>query len=138
MHRLVWLVVVTACRPPGYGKHTGGDVDAAVPPAGDASTDAASDAAAGCDHAFRLDNHVTATSVWLSGDFVMWASSVAAGAIPFAQGPDGGWTLSHPFAAGTYQYKLVIDGSQWILDPTNPNSVDDGHGNTNSVYTCVP
>ena len=131
---LLVTLLFAACRPPGYGRHApGGDVDAAPAPA-----DAAVDSPAGCDHGFRLDGHITATSVWLSGDFVMWAASVAAGAIPFTQGPEGGWTVSRQFAPGTYQYKFIVDGSQWILDPTNPATADDGHGNTNSVFTCGP
>lgn len=136
MRRLAAVLVLVACRPPGYDKHPGGgssQVDAAPP-----AVDAALDAPAACDHAFRLDGHVTSTSVWLSGDFVMWASTPGAGAIAFAQGTDGGWTVMHAFTAGTYQYKFILDGSTWILDPTNPNTVDDGMGNTNSVYTCVP
>ncbi len=137
MRRLAAVLLLVACRPPGYDKHPGGGSDGqvdAAPPA----ADAAIDGPATCAHAFRLDGHVTSTSVWLSGDFVMWASTPAAGAIPFAQGADGGWTVTHAFAAGTYQYKFIVDSSTWIIDPTNPNTVDDGMGNTNSVYTCVP
>ena len=102
------------------------------------SPDAVSDAPAGCDHGFRLDNHQTSTSVWLTGDFVMWAATTGAGAIPFVQGTDGGWTVMHVFRAGTVQYKFIVDGTQWIVDPTNPNTIDDGMGHTNSVYTCTP
>jgi len=135
MGRIACIVVLfAACRPPGYGKH---EPDASVDaPAGDAR---AIDApVTGCDHAFRLDGHATSSSVWLTGDFTSWAGDPATGAIAFQLGTDGGWTLTHTFAAGTYQYKLIIDGTQWIADPTNPDQVDDGFGGKNSLYTCQP
>ena len=138
---VVALASVTACRPPGYGKDdnkpdaaegsgsgSGSGVDAAVD----------SPAALTCNHAFRIDNQTTATSVWLTGSFVAWATTPGAGAIAFTQGGDGAWTGSYDFPAGTHQYKFIVDGSNWILDPVNPNTADDGMGNTNSVYTCVP
>ena len=128
------LCLLVACRPPGYGKHHG-EVDAAAVESPDAQPP---DAPAGCQHAFRLDGHQTSMSVWLTGDFVMWAGTLAGGAIAFAQGADGGWTVTHAFAAGTYQYKLIIDGTTWIADPTNANTVDDGFGGKNSVFTCAP
>ena len=53
-------------------------------------------------------------------------------------GTDGAWTGTHAFTAGTYQYKFIVDGTQWIADPDNPNSVDDGFGGKNSLYTCQP
>jgi hypothetical protein len=140
--RLAALVLVlAACRPPGYGK--GGPPDA--PPAGDGhpadgsggDADAAIDAAAMvCNHMFRLDGHGTAGTVYLTGDFVQWAATPP-GAIAFTLGTDGAWTVTHPFDQGTYQYKFIVDGN-WITDPTNPMTVDDGMGHTNSVYTCVP
>lgn len=32
-----------------------------------------------------------------------------------------------------FQYKFVVDGSMWINDPANPNTVDDGFGGKNSL-----
>lgn len=132
------LVGLAACRPPGYGKppppdaSEGGDGQQVV-------VDAALDAqGAVCDHAFRLDGYSTASSVWLTGNFVSWAGSPQAGAIELAKGSDGAWTGSYTFQAGSWQYKLIVDGTNWILDPTNPSTVDDGMGHTNNVYTCVP
>ena len=29
-------------------------------------------------------------------------------------------------------------GSEWIIDPTNPNQIDDGAGNVNSLFLCTP
>jgi hypothetical protein len=135
MRGLMLLGLFAACRPPGYGKHAP-DAREGV----DASLDAAlTDAAAAvCHQDFRLDGHGTAASVMLTGDFTSWGGDVAHGAIAFSLGADGGWTGSHDFAQGTYQYKFVIDGTQWIADPTNPDTVDDGFGGVNSVYTCTP
>ncbi len=138
-----WIAVavlgLTACEPPGYGRH---DVDAATGSADAAKvpTDAAPDSPAVqvCDHAFRLDGHGTDQSVWLTGDFVKWAGDPASGAVPFTLGADGGWTGDYKFTQGTYQYKFIINGTQWITDPTDPNTVPDGFGGTNSVYTCTP
>lgn len=133
---LVLCLALVACRPPGYGKGGGGDDDGA-PDAG--KRDAAIDgAAATCEHGFRLDGHGSASTVLLTGTFTMWGGDLAHGAIPFVLGNDGGWTLTHTFEAGVHQYKFVIDGTNWIADPTNPTTIDDGFGGKNSVYTCAP
>lgn len=133
------LLLASACRPPGYGKEPKPDASEA-PDASGVTADAALDSpvAPTCEHAFRLDGQTTAASVWLTGSFVSWATDPSAGAIAFTQGVDGGWTGSYAFPAGTHQYKFIVDGTNWILDPTNPNTADDGMGHTNSVYTCVP
>ena len=134
------LVLLAACRPPGYGKDDG-TPDAATTTDGQAgSADAAIDGApvARCEHAFRLDGHGTDQSVWLTGSFTSWAGTVQAGAIAFTLGVDGGWTGTYAFEAGTHQYKLIVNGNDWILDPTNPNTADDGMGHTNNVYVCAP
>ncbi len=126
---------LVACRPPGYGKgDDGGDVpiDAATGSA-DATPDAS---AATCTKAFRLDGHSLANAVALTGSFVSWAGT-APPAVPFTKGLDGAWTGSYAFAAGMHQYKYIVDAA-WIADPTNPTTVDDGFGGTNSVITCVP
>ena len=135
--RLLVLALLIGCHPPGYDKRDGVDapaasVDAPAAPTGDATT------AATCAHPFRLDGHGSAGSVWLSGDFVQWATSPSAGAIAFTVDAGGGWNGTYTFLPGPHQYKFIIDGNQWIDDPTNPNTVDDGMGNVNSLYTCTP
>ena len=133
---LAALVGLGACEPPGYHRHK---PDAASPPGDGMIADAGPDApAAVCHHAFRLDGYGTASSVWLTGDFVQWAPDVPHGAIPFTLGADTAWTGEHDFAGGTYQYKFIVNGSQWIPDPANPDTVPDGLGGENSVYNCVP
>ena len=137
MRFVLLATLLLGCRPPGWGKEPPPDaseIDAPAP-----AVDAAIDAAAlVCDHPFRIDGYATASSVWLTGTFVNWAGNPQAGAIAFTLGTDGAWTGSYPFSPGTHQYKLIVNGSEWILDPTNPNTADDGMGNTNNVYTCVP
>ena len=139
MSRLVacaGLLFVSACRPPGYGKHDDPSVDAAATVdavAADASIDSS---AATCTKAFRLDGHSLAPSVALTGTFVSWAGT-APPAIAFTLGGDGAWTGSYAFPAGVHQYKFIV-GTNWIPDPTNPDQVDDGFGGKNSVYTCTP
>jgi AMP-activated protein kinase-like protein len=139
MRSALLLIALAACEPPGYGKdhHTS---DAAIDGHGSGSNiDAAIDgAAAMCDGMFRLTGHGSATSVWLTGTFNSWAGNPGAGAVPLALQADTSWTGTHPFAAGTYQYKYIVDGTSWIADPDNPNSIDDGFGGKNSLYTCQP
>lgn len=141
MRLVVGLVVVSllsACRPPGWGRgdDDGGDVDAGG--GGDGGgVDAPIDAATTCTKEFRLDGHVTATSVYLTGSFNSWAAAPPA-AIELAQGSDGAWTGAHTFPAGLHQYKFVVSGTEWIADPTNPDMIDDGFGGHNSLITCVP
>jgi hypothetical protein len=138
MRLAVVVLLLAACRPPGYGKETPPDA-AATTDGSLATVDAAVDATVPvCDHPFRLDGRATASSVWLTGSFVAWAGDPQGGAVAFTLGTDGGWTGSYTFEAGSHQYKFIVDGSEWILDPTNPNTVDDGMGHTNNVYTCVP
>jgi hypothetical protein len=131
------LLVVAACRPPGYGKGGGGGDDVEIDaPAAIADAPAVTDAAAVCTKAFRLDGHSLASSVSLTGSFVAWAGT-APPAIAFTKGLDGAWTGTYDFPAGMHQYKYIVDAS-WIPDPTNPNQVDDGFGGHNSVITCAP
>ena len=135
MWRYVLAILASACHPPGYDKHDGVDAPAAVVDAPHATGDVP--AAATCQHAFRLDGHGAAQSVWLSGDFVQWATNPSAGAIPFTLDAGGGWNGTYAFTAGPHQYKFIVDANTWIDDPTNPNTIDDGMGNTNSLYTCT-
>ncbi len=45
---------------------------------------------------------------------------------------DGIWTLILPLQNGTYQYKYVVNGTSWYLDPSNPETVQSG-GYQNSL-----
>lgn len=138
--RIALLVVaLVACRPPGYGKEV--TVDAAMGSGSGSGSMTMPDAAVAakvCDRAFRIEGHASDSSVWLTGTMVAWAGNPGAGAVQFALGTDGAWTGNYMFAVGTHQYKLIVNESNWILDPSNPNTTDDGMGNTNNVFTCSP
>jgi hypothetical protein len=139
--RFAILIFVLACRPPGYGKgdDVGPDPDVDAPAATEDGPPADGPIqGATCDKAFRLDGHSTASSVWLTGSFTQWGADPPHGAIEFAKGVDGAWTGSYAFAAGSHQYKFIVSGNNWILDPTNPDQVDDGSGNMNSLFLCAP
>jgi len=48
---------------------------------------------------------------------------------------NGMWSITLPLPPGRYEYKFVIDGEEWIPDPSNPETADDGFGGYNSVIT---
>jgi len=135
---ILLVPLAIACRPPGYSHH---DVDAAAgKDATHGSTDASPDgsSATTCTQSFSLTGYGTSASVWLTGDFVHWAGDPPTGAVSFTRQVDGSWTGSYQFMAGSFQYKFIVDSSNWIADPSDPNTVPDGFGGVNSVYTCMP
>jgi hypothetical protein len=73
-------------------------------------------------------------SVHVAGSFNGWPGTIADGglALTFDE-TSGTWSGSLEVDAGTYEYKFVLDEATWISDPSNPNSVPDGVGGTNSV-----
>ena len=52
-------------------------------------------------------------------------------------GSTGTYSVTKTLAAGTYQYKFVVDGA-WKTDSANPNQVPDGYGGTNAVIEVKP
>ena len=46
---------------------------------------------------------------------------------------DGIWEMVVDLPPGRYQYKFVIDETNWKEDPNNPQKVDDGFGGFNSL-----
>ena len=46
---------------------------------------------------------------------------------------DGIWTRTEKLPTGRYQYKFVVDQTNWKEDPNNPNRTNDGYGGNNSV-----
>ena len=75
----------------------------------------------------------SAKSVSVAGQFNNWNNTVN----PLKKDDAGIWSATLPLKPGKYQYKFVVDGD-WRLDPLNPDSVDDGTGNMNSVKTVAP
>jgi len=71
-----------------------------------------------------------AERVNIVGDFNNW--SMTADPMYDREG-NGWWRLSLPLKPGRYQYKFLVDGSNWIPDPANGNTTDDGFGGLNSI-----
>lgn len=74
-----------------------------------------------------------AKTVSVAGQFNNWHAT----ANPLKKDQAGVWTTSVPLKPGKYQYRFVVDGDL-RLDPTNPDSADDGTGKTNSIKTVAP
>jgi 1,4-alpha-glucan branching enzyme len=75
-----------------------------------------------------------AKSVAIAGSFNRWDPGQDR-----LTGPDrsGIWTILLPLSQGQYEYRFVINNSEWVLDPSAP-SVDDGLGEKNSVVIVPP
>ena len=68
-------------------------------------------------------------SVYVAGEFNKWNPTAKKMAY---KAKAGLYTATLKLAAGTYQYKFVIDGT-WCADPENVNSVANDQGTFNSV-----
>jgi CubicO group peptidase (beta-lactamase class C family) len=76
---------------------------------------------------FRLKGYEGAKIVNLAGSFNNWRpAAIVCG----KEATD--WVCRVDLKPGKYFYKFIVDGN-WIVDPANPATEDDGHGNTNSV-----
>jgi len=67
-------------------------------------------------------------SVQVAGSFNGWNT----GSHRLLPTPDGSYELFVAMPTGSHNYKLMVDG-QWMLDPANPEKLDDGTGNQNSI-----
>lgn len=74
----------------------------------------------------------TARSVGVAGTFNHWDPSRS----PMTLEYGGHWVKIDVLPAGTYEYRLVVDGV-WRLDPANQSSVSNGLGGQNSVFTLA-
>lgn len=71
-----------------------------------------------------------AARVSLVGDFNRWDPA----ATPMERTPTGGtWSVVVPLSAGRHEYAFVVDGKQWLPDPSAPIAPVDGLGAPNSV-----
>jgi len=68
-------------------------------------------------------------AVYLAGEFNQWDPTAKKMAFK-----NGVYTASVKLAAGTYQYKFVIDGA-WCADPENAEAVPNDQGTFNSIIT---
>jgi len=71
-----------------------------------------------------------AKSVFLAGSFNNWSAD----ADPMVKDKNGFWIIEKEFKSGDYQYKYIVDGN-WIPDPMNKTTADDGYGGVNSVFS---
>ena len=79
----------------------------------------------------------TLKTVHVAGSFNAWPSTIAGGGWPLALQSDGKWSTTHAVPNGSYQYKLVLDESEWIVDPANPKTTSNGLGGQNSVLDVM-
>ncbi len=75
----------------------------------------------------------TATSVSVAGQFNNWSAT----ANPLTKSGST-WTTTMNISQGAYQYKLVVNGSTWIIDPNNSFTKPDGYGGYNSNLVVGP
>lgn len=86
---------------------------------------------ASCTATFRYPSNLGASSVELQGSFGSdpWSTGVA-----LSQDEES-WVAELSLQDGEFiEYKFVIDGSEWVLDPTNASRQPDATGIVNSVY----
>lgn len=81
---------------------------------------------------FRLRGYSDANIVALAGSFNNWNQSNTLFA---RQGNE--WVCRIKLEPGKYFYKFIVDGD-WMADPDNPVTEDDGNGNINSVLMVTP
>jgi CubicO group peptidase (beta-lactamase class C family) len=77
---------------------------------------------------FKLAGHPDAKTVALAGTFNNWNQSAT-----LCGREAGSWVCRLDITPGRYTYKFVVDGN-WMTDPANPQTEDDGRGNINSVF----
>jgi hypothetical protein len=81
---------------------------------------------------FQLLGYPDANIVVVAGSFNNWNQSQKL----FAKDGDR-WVCRIKLEPGKYLYKFIVDGD-WMADPGNPNTEDDGNGNINSVLLVTP
>ena len=82
----------------------------------------------------RLDYlNPRARSVYLAGTFNAWHPNVT----EMLQIEFGHWAKELALPAGTYEYRLVVDGT-WVPDPSCSESAPNPYGERNSILTVPP
>jgi len=79
---------------------------------------------------FRLDAP-QASVVRLAGSFTGWKPTYT-----LQQVTAGVWSILIPLEPGVHDYVFVVDGAEWVADPTAP-TVDDGFGGMNSRLSVL-
>jgi len=85
-------------------------------------------------HKFVFRTETPVKSVSVAGTFNDWNREN----LPLRSTDGKVWSVEVRLPYGSHRYKYVIDGSNWVLDPTNKVSETDGGGNTNSVLVVAP
>jgi alpha-amylase/alpha-mannosidase (GH57 family) len=75
-----------------------------------------------------------ASSVSLVGDFNGWT----VGEDPMHRDSSGAWSATRRLSPGLFQYKFVIDGERYILDPGNPVAIENyNKSSRNSIFALT-
>lgn len=72
-----------------------------------------------------------ASSVHVAGQFNEWKADD----VELEKGDDGIWRVTLNLEPGSYTYKFIVNGQDWIEDPANPDKVPDPYGGSNSLLT---
>jgi hypothetical protein len=72
----------------------------------------------------------TAQSVAVVGDFNDWGLNDSA---LVATNHEGVWSVTAPVPAGVHRYAFVVNGKQWVADPSAPRSSGDDFGMPSSA-----
>lgn len=75
-----------------------------------------------------------AQRVELVGSFNNWRKGEI-----FLKGPDaaGYWSVEVPLSAGRHEYLFLVDGREWVTDPSAVITKPDGFGNHNAVMELL-
>lgn len=68
--------------------------------------------------------------VFIAGNFNDWSTNTHE---CYSSG-EGWWEAVLELTPGIYQYKFIVDGKEWVVDPNAPAYVDDGFGGKNGVF----
>ena len=71
-----------------------------------------------------------AHSVAVVGDFNNWGLGDTA---LVAENHNGVWSVSAPVHTGVHRYAFLVNGKQWVADPTAPRAADDDFGQPSSA-----
>jgi hypothetical protein len=122
MKRLMIVLAFLACAPQHSGCGSAGRPPGSVEPAAGPTI---------TPQGVRFSFYSTKVErVNIAGTFNDW--SMKADPLYDREGT-GMWSITLPLPPGRYEYKFVVDGEEWIPDPANPTTVDDGFGGYNSL-----
>lgn len=82
---------------------------------------------------FRFKPPAGAESVYLAGTFNNWSTNADK-----MEKVNSEYIIEKLLPQGEYQYKFVVNGTDWYQDPNNPDAVPDGFGGFNSVIRVSP